>query len=77
MRTVQMTLEDDLVETVDNVAKRMHTTRSGFTRVALREALKRLEIARLEGKHRRGYAARPVVTDEFSVWEKEQKWGDE
>ncbi len=77
MRTVQMTLDDDLVKTVDNIARKMHTTRSEFTRLALRRALKRIETIRLEERHHRGYAAAPVTTGEFSVWEKEQQWGDE
>jgi len=31
----------------------------------------------LEEQHRKGYARHPVRRGEFSVWEKEQKWGDE
>ena len=30
----------------------------------------------LERKHRHGYAKHPLIPDEFSVWEKEQRWGD-
>ena len=77
MRTIQMTLDDDLVKRVDTVAKELNTTRSAFTRDALREAVKHYNINRLEMKHRKGYANNPVNKDEFSVWEKEQNWGDE
>ena len=77
MRTVQMTLDDDLVEAVDRAAKRLHTSRSAFTRDALRDALTRYSVARLEQKHRRGYKAQPVEKGEFSVWEDEQAWGGE
>ena len=77
MKTVQMTLDDDLVKAVDRVAKRLHTTRSGFTRRALRDALARASAARLEKKHRRGYETHPVSEGEFDVWESEQSWGDE
>jgi metal-responsive CopG/Arc/MetJ family transcriptional regulator len=72
-----MTLDDDLVEAVDRAVKKMHTSRSAFTRDALREALKRFRAAQLEQRHRSGYTARPVGTNEFVVWEKEQAWGDE
>jgi predicted transcriptional regulator len=72
-----MTLDDDLVKRVDTIAKELNTTRSAFTRDALREAVKIHNIRRLELKHRQGYAAHPVNKNEFSVWEKEQKWGDE
>jgi len=77
MRTIQMTLDDDLVEKVDTIANELNTTRSAFTRAALREAIKHFNTRRLELKHRQGYVAHPVNKNEFSVWEKEQKWGDE
>jgi metal-responsive CopG/Arc/MetJ family transcriptional regulator len=77
MRTIQMTLDDDLVKSVDKVIKELHTTRSAFTRSALKEALKKYSIEKLEQKHRSGYKLHPVNKDEFSVWEVEQAWGDE
>jgi metal-responsive CopG/Arc/MetJ family transcriptional regulator len=72
-----MTLDDELVEAVDKVVEDLKTTRSSFTRNALREALERYHARRLEEQHRKGYELRPVAKDEFSVWEKEQDWGDE
>ena len=77
MRTIQMTLDDDLVKNVDKIATELNTTRSAFTRDALREAVEQYNIRRLELKHRQGYADYPVNKEEFSVWEKEQNWGDE
>ena len=77
MRTIQMTLDDDLVTAVDRIAKQLHTSRSAFTRKALREAIERHEIEQLEIKHRHGYERLPIGSEEFSVWEKEQAWGDE
>ncbi|MCX6356223.1 MAG: ribbon-helix-helix domain-containing protein [Candidatus Aureabacteria bacterium] len=72
-----MTLEEDLVRVVDKVAKKLHTTRSAFTREALREAIKKFNTYCLERKHRQGYGINPIAKSEFSVWENEQKWGDE
>lgn len=77
MRTIQMTLDDNLVEAVDRVSKELRTSRSAFARKALREALARYKLEQLEHKHRRGYERHPVATNEFSVWESEQAWGDE
>jgi metal-responsive CopG/Arc/MetJ family transcriptional regulator len=77
MRTIQMTLDDDLVKAVDRVSKQLHTSRSAFTRKALREALARYNIEQLELKHRKGYEKQPITADEFSVWDNEQAWGDE
>ena len=77
MRTIQMTLDDDLVKAVDRVSKELCTSRSAFTRKALRDALARHKLEELERKHRRGYERQPVAADEFSVWEPEHAWGDE
>ncbi len=76
MKTVQMTLDEALVSQVDQAARRLHTSRSGFTRDALRRALHELKVKELEEKHRLGYARAPVAEGEFSVWEKEQEWGE-
>ena len=77
MRTIQMTLDDDLVEDVDRVVKKLKTSRSAFTRKALKEAVRQVEITLLEKKHRKGYEGNPVGKTEFSVWESEQEWGDD
>jgi len=77
MRTVQMTLDDDLVKQVDNLAKRLHTSRSAFTRDALREALLNYSTKQLESQHQKGYEKHPASSSEFAVWEDEQAWGDE
>ena len=76
MRTVQMTLDERLVERVDRVARKLGKTRSAFTRDALRDALSRLAMLEKERQHRRGYATRPVERDEFDDWSKEQVWPD-
>jgi metal-responsive CopG/Arc/MetJ family transcriptional regulator len=76
MKTVQMTLDENLIKSVDKIVKAIGTTRSAFTRDALRQALKNHRIKLLEEKHRRGYQRWPVRSGEFSVWEDEQEWGD-
>jgi len=77
MKTVQMTLDEDLVRAVDQVSKRLKTTRSAFTRQALRDALARHAVAELEEKHRRGYENYPVAKEEFGDWATDLAWGDE
>jgi metal-responsive CopG/Arc/MetJ family transcriptional regulator len=77
MKTIQMTLDDELVKAVDRVVKELSTSRSAFTRKALQHALDRHRIENLEHKHRQGYERYPVNNDEFSVWESEQDWGTE
>ena len=76
MKTVQMTLDDDLVSQVDIIVERLGTTRSAFTREALRRALEEIRIEALEKQHRRGYEQHPVRPGEFDDWETEQVWPD-
>ena len=76
MKTVQMTLDENLLTEVDGVIRKLRTTRSAFTRDALRYALKRAEEKELECKHFEGYKRKPVKHGEFSDWENEQVWID-
>jgi metal-responsive CopG/Arc/MetJ family transcriptional regulator len=76
VRTVQMTLDAELVAAVDKAARKLGTTRSGFTREALRAALRRIHERSLEDRHREGYRRHPVKRGEFSDWENEQVWSD-
>lgn len=77
MKTIQMTMESELVERVDERVKLLGTTRSAFARDALREALRRLEVRDLEERQIAGYRRDPVNPDEFDVPESDHAWGDE
>ncbi len=59
-----MTLDDELLRQVDEIVERLGTTRSAFTRKALRRALEAIRIAE-EEQHRRGYKRQPVSPGEF------------
>ena len=72
-----MTLDEELVQSVDKIVKDLHTSRSAFTRKALQEAIERHNDSLLELKHRAGYEKKPVSKREFSVWDKEQVWVEE
>ena len=76
MKTIQMTLDDDLVNSVDKAARRLKTSRSAFTRNALRSALEQLRVRELERKHKEGYQKKPAKKGEFGAWEHEQVWAD-
>lgn len=76
MKTVQVTLDEELAEEVDRVVEKLGTTRSEFTRQALRGRLSRLEAEELERRHRAGYERQPVRPGELDVWEDEQVWVD-
>lgn len=74
MKTIQMTLDEELVKSVDSVVKKLHTTRSAFTRKALRQAISNYNMQKLEKTHRKGYQTNPVQPNEFDIWENEQIW---
>ena len=74
MKTIQMTLEENLLAEVDRTAKKMGTTRSAFARQALRLALTQLKAQEKEQRHREGYALKPILPGDFSGWEDEQVW---
>ena len=76
MRTVQMTLHEELVARVDEAVRELGTTRSAFAREALTQALVRLREAEQERRHREGYRRRPVQVDELGDGEAEQVWPD-
>jgi len=61
-----MTLDEELVGAVDRAAEELGTTRSAFTREALRRALKELQINKLEEKQRLGYQLKPVQPGELA-----------
>ena len=77
MKTIQMTLQEPLLEQVNEVVKELGMSRSAFIRDALQQALQRFETAKLEQKHRAGYTRYPVQPGEFDVWEAEQSWQSE
>jgi len=74
MKTIQMTIDEDLLEEVDEVTRDLKTTRSAFIRSALQLALRRHAISELERQHAEGYSRHPVTRGEFDVWESEQTW---
>lgn len=74
MRTVRITMDAALCREVDLEARKLHTTRSGFARRALVDALKRIREAEMDRRYREGYARHPVGPGEFDGWENEQVW---
>lgn len=76
MKTIQMTLDEDLLNRVDKAIHELNTTRSAFIRESLQHYLERIRIKKLEKKHREGYLKNPVKMDEFDIWENEQVWGN-
>lgn len=72
MKTIQMTIDEALLESVDTAVRDLGTSRSAFLRDALQQALKQLQIVAMEQQHIAGYERYPVEQGEFDVWISEQ-----
>lgn len=75
MKTIQITIDDALLERVDQATRLQNIARSQFIRKALEEALRQMAIKELEQKQVEGYRRLPVIPGEFDAWESEQAWG--
>lgn len=76
MKTIQMTIDEQLLEQVDTIIQELGVSRSSFMRDALQQALRQIEIRNLEQQHIAGYQKHPVSPDEFDIWQEEQIWED-
>ena len=75
MKTIQMTIDEQLLKLVDRLSRARKTTRSAFIRDALEAEIRRQRIREEESRHIEGYARKPVTPGEFDVWLNEQDWG--
>ena len=66
MKTISITLDEDLLQGVDRAARSAKTSRSELFRVALREWLATRRRRKLAADDRAGYQQHPVTDDEFS-----------
>ena len=77
MKTIQITIDEELLNSVDQVVDQVGATRSAFVRTALEQALRQWQTRQLEAEHAAGYQRHPVAPGEFDEWESEQHWGEE
>ena len=75
MKTIQITIDEQLLDDVDKAVAELGVSRSAFIRDAVQFALRRLSLRELEERHAAGYARHPAAVDEFDDWEEEQVWG--
>ena len=77
METVQIVLDKPLLQAADRAAKKMRQNRSALVRTALREHLRKLEIAAMEERDREGYRKYPEDLAEVLAWEQVAAWPEE
>ena len=76
MKTIQISIDDDLLAQVDNAVLMMGGSRTQFIRDTLTLAVKRFALRQMEAQHAQGYVDHPVLSGEFDVREAEQVWGE-
>jgi metal-responsive CopG/Arc/MetJ family transcriptional regulator len=77
MKTIQLTIDEPLLEDVDAVVTQLHTTRSAFVQEALHLPLRRLRVRVMEQRQITAYTHQPQSTDELADWLTVQDWGDD
>jgi hypothetical protein len=77
MRTLQITMQADLVERLDQLARLRQLNRSAFIRRLIEDESRRQRRLELERLDREGYLKRPVVAGEFSASDADDGWTDD
>jgi len=79
LKTIQITVPEQLLVRIDEFVANAKMTRSGFIRRAVEEELRRARIAEMERLDREAYERQPVTEkelEELALWESAQDWGD-
>jgi metal-responsive CopG/Arc/MetJ family transcriptional regulator len=74
METIQIVIDNELLQATDKAARQARQNRSALVRDALKEHLRRLELRASEERDRKGYLREPQPRDEAQVWEAEAAW---
>ncbi len=77
MQTIQVVIDEELLEAADRHARRAKVNRSALLREALRGYLKQQEAREKERRDRAGYERHPDIEAEFSGWERVAVWPEE
>lgn len=77
LKTIQMTLDEGLLEKVDDLVSELATSRSAFIRELLERELKARHWRELERQDEEGYRLLPPDYEEVESWLGIQDWGEE
>ncbi len=73
MKTIQITIDPDLLHKIDNDEETMKKGRSAFLRQAVRYYLEQKRLKSISDKYRSGYT-QGAKDDDLTIWEDEQVW---
>ena len=76
LKTIEVTLDENLLDQIEQVTRTLGIPRSQFIQQAIRRTLPGPTLGGREQQHRAGYLRQPVQPGEFDVWETEQIWSD-
>lgn len=74
METIQVVIDEKLLQASDRAAKKAKLNRSELVRLALREHLQRMHILEAEQRDQRGYEKLPQSKATEESWEAEAVW---
>ena len=76
METIQLTLDESLLNEVQQTTKALQMTPSDFFKLALERALRQRKIIELEIRDAKAYADNPQRPEEIEEWQDEQYWDE-
>jgi metal-responsive CopG/Arc/MetJ family transcriptional regulator len=77
MKTIQITIEDELLDRLDTFLDGQPRARSAFIRDAIAENLRRERIRLLDQQEAEAYRRTPIAEDEFVIDEEFQPWAED
>jgi len=77
MKTIQITIDEPLLDRLDQQVRCSGKARSAFIRTAIARELRRLQIAEMDRRHAEAYRLHPPDEEELSDWESVQAWPDD
>ncbi len=77
MKNVQISFDEDLLNTIDQFAASCQITRSAAVREAVKTWIRQAEIKKFEDEWIQKLNENPEDLEDSEVWIKAEKWGDE
>ena len=74
MKTIQITIDPELLQKIDNDEESKRKGRSAFLRQAVRYYLEHKRLKSISEKYRTGYTQVLAKDDDLTIWEDEQVW---
>lgn len=74
MKTIQITVDEELLKKVDAHEETQRDGRSAVFRRAVSEYLRQSKRDAIASSYRRGYSRKAGLGPEFENWEKESSW---